>query len=528
MGDTKQNMQDSTNRRQARAMQEHQAKKKLRITTLIVVVVFVVLVAGALLLNSKFIRRTATAVTIGGRDFTTTEYDFFFNSAYQEFVQMVESQGYSAYISLPDNTKPLASQIYNAETGQTWSEFIAELAISRMTELVQYSSAAAQAGYVLSEDDRKAMDEEIEYMRSIAEVSEGVNKLEQLLQNVYGSSINEKIYREIYEYAYTVSAYCRDYNDELTYSDDQIKEYYSSMSDMLDVFTFRYITITMESVSEEDFETDEEYNAAKEESLAAALADAEGIASGIESEEDFIAAARAYNESSYGEDDSTLREYLGELLGDNYGPWLRESERQYNDVTAVGMSNGAYVVYFVGRDNNDYNMTEMRQLLFTRQEILEEDFELGHDDPGYIEAFDLVDKMARERGMEALRLFEEGGATEDMLLELMTDHTDDTTEGALYSDIAKYNYTSGNTQSLKLVPEIEEWLFEEGRQVGDYKLIRSEAYGYHLVYFVEYGEKLCKFMADDRMRTADYTAWVESLPEVGEASKAWAFVFTQR
>jgi len=527
MSETKQNTQDSKNRRQARAIQERQAKKKLRITTVIVVAVLVILVAGALLLNSNFLRRSVSVIKVGGRGFSATEYDFFFNSSYQEFRQMVESQGYTAYIPLPDANRPLASQIYDTETGETWSEYIGELTFNRLTEFVQYSDAAAQAGYVLSEEDRSTMRTEIEYMKSIAASSEGITSFDQFLQNVYGKSINEEIYTEICEFVYTVSSYCRDYRDALVYTDEQKKDYYSSTSDMLDVFSFRYITVSMESVSSSDYETDEEYQAARSESIAAALAAADEMAAGINSEDDFITAARTYNESTYGDDSSTRREYMGEMLGDIYGPWLRESERSYNDVTSVEMSNGAYVVYFIGRENNDYEMLSMRQLLLMRQEINTDDFELGADDPAYEEAFDLVDRMARERGVAALSLFEDGGATEELLIELMAEHSDDTTDGAFYENISKYYYSSDSTQSLKLVPEIEEWLFEEGRQVGDYELIRSEAYGYHLVYFTGESGKFCDFIADDRMRTDDYTGWVESLPK-HDASKTWAFILTQR
>ena len=525
MSGVKQKNQDSLNRRQARAQQEYKAKKKLRTTTIIIVVVVVLLVAAAVFLNSKMIRRTLTAVTVGGHNFSAAEFDYFYNTSRQEYVEMANSEQYANMLPVPDDSKPLASQIYDSETGKTWSEYFAEYAISRMTELVQFNNEAAKVNYTLSDEDRKSMEDEIESLRGMSELY-GFSDFNQFLRQSYGSSINEKVFKKTCELIYIVRSFCADYYNDLTYSDEEIKGYYSENSDTLDVFAFRYITVTMESVNSDDYETDEEYQAAREESLANALVLAEGMAAEIESEEDFIEAARAYNDMSYSDDSSTLREYSGEMLGSVYGPWITESERMYNDVTAIEMSNGAYVVYYIGRSNNDYNLVEMRQLLFKRGEIDPSEYELGMEDPSYNEAFEAADMLAQERGNEALHLLNEGGGTEELLIELMEEHTDDTTEGGFYSNIAKYAYSSDSAQTMELVPEIEEWLFAEGRQVGDYELIFTEAYGYHLVYFTGYGEKFCDFMAKDRLSSADYLEWTGSIAEI-ESSKTWAFLFTQ-
>ena len=111
MSGVKQKNQDSLNRRQARAQQEYKAKKKLRTTTIIIVVVVVLLVAAAVFLNSKLIRRTLTAVTVADRNFSAAEFDYFYNTSYQEYVQMANSEQYANMLPVPDDSKPLASQI---------------------------------------------------------------------------------------------------------------------------------------------------------------------------------------------------------------------------------------------------------------------------------------------------------------------------------------------------------------------------------------------------------------------------------
>ena len=75
-----------------------------------------------------------------------------------------------------------------------------------------------------------------------------------------------------------------------------------------------------------------------------------------------------------------------------------------------------------------------------------------------------------------------------------------------------------------MVPEIEEWLFTPGRQVGDFALVETEAFGYHLLYFTGYGDRYCDYLADTKLRNADYQTWDDSL-ETFEVAKHWAFMF---
>jgi hypothetical protein len=196
-----------------------------------------------------------------------------------------------------------------------------------------------------------------------------------------------------------------------------------------------------------------------------------------------------------------------------------EPDRQYGDVTAAESTSGAYVVFFVSRDSNDYRMTEMRQMLFMRPTVSPEDYAEGADDPEYLEAFELADAEARERAEAMLDLFVRGGATEDALLMVMTGNTDDSTEGGFYDKISKD--LSGE---MKVVPEIEEWLFDPARHYGDYELIRTESYGYHLVFFMGYGERYCDYLAESKLRDEAHKAWSEGLDPVDVAER-WAFIF---
>lgn len=504
-------------RRLERAEKERKEKRKTRIITLSVVVVLVVLFAGALFLNSKFARRTMTAVTVGGVNFTAVEFDYFYHTSYQEYRQnMTDQWGDYASSMLPSTERPLSSQIFDQETGRTWADFFVDYAFLQMTEAVQYHNAATAAGYKLPDDKRADMDGEIADFKQYVEL---YTEFDSYLQMLYGSNINESSFRKINEFIYTANAYSEYVRDTFSYSPAELDAYYFEHRDSLDIFTYRYFLVSAESVSQEDYPTDEEYDAAKEAALAEAAVMAAEIFASIDNEDDFINAAREYDESAYEDRDSTMHSYPGSWLGSYYGPWMRENEHEYGDMTTADMTNGTYIVFYIGRDGNSYNMTEMRQILIMRDFIDPDEFEDGEDDPAYHAAAELADAEARERAENILNLFVEGNATEDFLIGMMEEYSDDTTEGGFYDEISKDYYHN------KMVEEIETWLFEPGRQYGDYELIETADYGYHLVFFMGFGEKFSDRLAGDEMRNNDYSEWKENLAPV-DTVKRWAFMLT--
>ena len=510
-------------RRSARALKESQDKKKVRIIAITVVAVIALLFAGSLLLNSKFIRRTITAVTVGGVNFTAVEFDYFYNVSFQEYQNLVSEQmGEYASSLLPSSGRPLSSQIYDNETGQTWADYITEFTLAQMEELVQYHNAAIAAGYTLSDEDRAEMDAEIEEFRLTAEMYSFIYpSFDSMLQEIYGININERAFLKINEFIYTAQMYSQYVNDAFSYTEAQRDAYYQENSDSLDVFTYRYFVVNMETVLQADYDDDDEYEAAKVEAQIVASERAKEIAEGIHDEDSFIAAAAEHADDPDQDPDTTKNTYPGGWLGSGYGPWLREEERVYGDLTVEDFANGAYVVFFIDRERNEYRMPEMRQILILREDVDPDNYFEGEYDEEYIQDVELAALDALVRAEAAYDLFVEGGATEAVLLELMGEHSDDWTEGGFYDEI------SMDVSGSKMIEEIESWLFAEGRQYGDYELIMSEDYGYHLVFFMGFGERYKDLLAENGMRTRDYNDWKENLAPV-ESEKRWGFILTQK
>lgn len=532
MSGTEARKTSGSGRREARALQESKEKRKIKLTATIVIVVMVLLFLGALFINSKYIRRLMTAVTIEGVKFSAAEFDYYYNNAVYEYSSiMSEQMGDYASEYLPTNDRPHSSQIKDEETGETWASFFGMIAMERLSELVSYHKDAERNGYVMTEETRNNVEEEVASLKATAEMYGGqYSNFNTFLQEFYGASINEKTFRKIAEFIDTAAAYAEHVHDSFTYTPQSLKDYYAEKKDSLDIISYRYFLITAESVDESEFDSTDEYETAKETALTDALEKAAEVAESIESEEDFIAAAREYNEDAYEDEDSTFYKTMGENLSASLRPWLIEAEREHADATAIEMTTGAYVVLFVSRDDNNYPMVEMRQLLFLREDTDPEDFyeydeidpeEFFFDEDAYDQAVELRDGLARARAYEAYDIFVAGGATEAKLLEMLEEYSDDETEGGFYNQITTYEYQN------KLVPEIEEWLFDPERQVGDYEMIKTEDFGYHLIYFTGYGELFCDSIAESRMRESDYNEWKENLP-APESEERWGMILTQR
>ena len=181
-------------------------------------------------------------------------------------------------------------------------------------------------------------------------------------------------------------------------------------------------------------------------------------------------------------------------------------------------SSGAYVVFFIRREKNEYSTVKMRQILIPVNSVDASGYEAGEEDPEYLAAVEAAKTDAKNRAEAARTAFIDGGATEAKFQELIPEYSSDGAEGGFYEKIQKGSMG---------VPALEDWLFDSKRQYGDYELLESDAYGYHLVFFVGYGEKSCDVSADNGLRQKDHEAWTDSLTTADPVTH-WAFSLRQK
>ncbi|MCL2227148.1 MAG: hypothetical protein FWB97_05920 [Oscillospiraceae bacterium] len=524
---------DGNSRREARTKKEQDAQKKSRIIAVSVISVLAVVFIGSLFLNSNFIRRATPAVTVGNMTFTAAEFDYFYNVAIFEYSEFVNAHmpDFAAAL-LPSRDRPFASQIHDHETGATWADFFIERALENMSELVQLYTAAMEYGFELTAENRADIDNQFHFLIMEGEMAASMQphihpNAMSFLQAVYGSSLNESTLRRVLEFTFTALFFSEHVRESFSYSAAELEAHYLEYSDELDIFRYRVMLVSPERTDPLDFETGAEFEEAQDAAAEEALLRAAEILATVVTEEDFIAAALEFDEVLYSDPRSTLVEQQGSFVDPDFIDWLSEPGRAEGDITSFEEAHGTYILFFVERDSNNYNLVAMRQILLLREHVAPEAFYDGEDDPEFIEAVENAEADARARAELALEFFQTSGSTEEAFLDVMEVFTDDTTEGGFYDEIAKFSYFGQDVRTMRVVEELEQWLFDESRQVGDYEIVRTEAFGYHILFFYGRGELFRHFIAADRMRDSDHTEWRENLPAVW-VGRHRAFVLTQQ
>lgn len=516
---------DKAKRKQELTLKEQKSRRKRTIITVCVTVVFVLAAGAAMLLNSNWLRRTVPVYTIDGTNFTTAEFEYFFNQDYLNLANDMSQSGWDWM--LPDQDRPLSRQIYNEETGETWADFITSRVLESLKDLVAINNAAQAEGFTLPAERYEEF-ESILARNEMEAAMYGFPNVDNYLQRLYGTSITQQIYLEMLEFIYTAEEFVDYKRSSFSYTGGEIDAFYAENADDYDIFRYRVFTVNADMPAPDD----ENYDTLREGALQASREMAETYAAGIENEDDYLAAAREYNDILYENSDSSLRELQGSNLNNIdsneyiYAPWLRDSGRQAGDITTLDTPNGTSVLYFIERDDNNYHTVGMRQLLIMRENISPDDFEGGIDDPEYTAEVMRAADEARDRADAADAQFTDAGRTEDALIALMEEFSDDTTEGGEYEDITRFTYQGADFYAMRVVPELEAWLFEPGRAVGDSQLIETEAYGYHLLYFTGYGDIFQQMIAEDVMRTDAAIDWLDNLSRGEPVQTGWFILVT--
>ncbi|MDR2599077.1 MAG: hypothetical protein LBC73_02245 [Oscillospiraceae bacterium] len=517
---------EKAQRKQAITEKQAKAKKKSRIITISVIVVFALVLTTALIINSNFIRRTAPVLTIDGINFNTAEFEYFFNVQYQMYMEQLSQSGMEGMG--PSRERPFRDQIAwtDPETGivETWADILYGMTTERLTYLVAFYNTANNYGFKLSEEQLEAVEFEIEMLKFEASLYN--RSADSLLQIMYGPSMNVKTFRNVLTFT-AIAEYFSEYSREsFNFTNDQLNEFYNEHADEYDVHSYRIILIYAEMPDRIDFIDDEEgYELAVDEAVDEAFELALSIAEEVTTEDEFIAAAINYNEEQYSEPDSTLQRQQGRNIGleTDIAIWLNDPARAYGDVTAIPAGNVNTVVFYISRNDNNYHTLSMNQLLILRERVDPFDFEGFENDPEYIKAVEAADKEATERAEDIYQKFIDAGGTKEALLDLIEEYSDENTPDGYYDNISLFSFRGVDFVAMRVSIELENWLFDENRQVGDIELIKTADHGYHLTMFAGEGDIFAHLIARDRMRTEAHNDWVENLPK-GEPKKHFMFI----
>lgn len=451
-------------------------KKAIAVVAIVVVVALVIM-----FLNSNFFYRNVPAVEVNGKEYSVADYNFYYYTAYYKLYATY----YETYGDYAQNMMPSGDEMKN-------------YAVYMIQETQALHEAAEAAGYTLSEAGKANMEAD---SASLAEAAEenGFSSVNKYLKAAMGKGLNYKIYQENMEYYSLAQEYALVMYDEFIYSDEDLNTYYEQNRNKYDVVTYRAFFVN------------------GTENMDQAKADAQAFEDAITDEDSFAELALEYaaedSKETYEDKDATLYSYSGQYLSSyaaDFSTWLLDLGRDEGETTVVetANNNGYYVVYFVGRDTNEYATKNVRHILFATNSLSADDYE---SDAAYEEALAALKAEKLALAEDVLAQWQAGEASEESFAALADEYSEDGAEGGLYENVYR-----GQT-----VEAFDAWCYDAARKAGDVEIVETE-FGYHVMYFIGDGPKYCDSLAEADLRQQDYTEWVSGEVEGLSTKVSWA------
>lgn len=459
------------------AAKEAAARRKTNRTYIIAAVVLVVALLFIWLVNSDLPTRL-TAVTIDDESYSVAELNYYYSNTYQNFYNTYGE--FIQYGMMFDPSISISDQMYTED--QTWREYFLEMSIGDMKQIQVLCDQAEAAGFTaLPEDYQAQYDEAVASLETGWQLN-GYSSLEQFIAMIYGKGVDFEMVKDLMYRAMLASAYADQVYEGYEYSAQELDAYYAENADDLDSFRYSYYFFTPE---EGESPTAQE----KAEALYEAVKDSDVESFGLYLAENFDG-AEVYS--------STVQ---GSNLSAVYSDWLKDEARVAGECTLEQTESGSwYVVMFEAREKNDYYPRSFRHILINAQDT---------DGDGVFSQEEV--QAAQTRAEELLAEWEAGAADENSFATLATLNSDDTASvsvGGLYENSAKG----------QMVPPVNDWLFDEARQVGDAGVVvyneGGNYTGAHVLYYAGEAElSYAASMADSSLRTEQFNDWSGALEE---------------
>ncbi len=502
-----------------RQLSAQKEAKKVNLYTICFVTVMAVLLVVAIVvgvnqtITSSGIREKNTvAMTVGDHKVSNAEMNYFFRDS----INSVAS--YAAMFGI-DTTKPLNEQVTNEETGTTWADDFLESAKSTAKAAYAVADAANAAGFSLTEEQQTAIDTELESLNLYAAMY-GFADGEAYLKAMYGNGATIDSFRDYRELLTLANAYQTHYNSELTYEDADIRAKEAENFDNYSSYSYNTYYLSASRFLEGGTTAEDGTTTYSDEEKAAAVAAAEETAKALTAEEiasvaDLDAAIAALPVNAGISASSTASNNLFTSVSSTYSDWVTNASRKEGDKTYIAntltttsedgtentRTDGYYVIFFNGVNDNTFQLKDVRHILVS--------FQGGTTDPNTgMTTYTEEEKAAAKTEAEAiLASWKDGEATEESFIALAQEKSADTgsaADGGLISDIHP---------GSSLVENFLNWSVDSARKVGDTGIVES-TYGYHIMYYVgENGQTYRDFLIENELRSADAQDWFNGLVE---------------
>lgn len=460
-------------------MTPQKAKRKKvvkRVILSFVAVVLVLVLSAGIVFATGIPNRYLTAMTVGDHNITVAEYNFYYYTSYQSFLSQ-----YGEYASMfgLDTTKSLDSQNCAMSTG-TWADYFAEQATEQIKKNMVLIDAAKEENITLNEEDKAQIEV---FMTALKEQS---RQQKVPVTKMFGKGATEQSIREAYT-NYTLALRYGTYKrSTYTYDDAALQAEYEANKDTYDVSTYRTYAVTSTAADDAD-------EATKEAAMKEAKKKADDMLAKITDEKSFAEQVRLsiddeQQKETYKDDDATLRvDQVKSTIANSsqeLADWLFSTSRKTGDKTVAETDKSYVIAYMVTPvHRQEYKTVNVRHVLSAINDTTD-------------------DAAAKQKADDILAEFNAGDKSEDSFAKLATEKTDDTgsaANGGLYSNVKKGD----------MVTEFNDWCFDPSRKAADTAVVKTD-YGYHVMYFVGYGEPQWKVAAKENLTDKDYNAFYDA------------------
>ncbi len=487
--------------------------KQLKLYTIAFAVVMAVILVVAITVGVKqtitsngIMEKNTVAMTVGDHKISNAEMNYFYMDAVNNFYS--QYGGYASLLGL-DATVPLNEQFVNEETGKTWAEDFLDSAKANVQTVYALADAAEAAGYTLSNEEITTIEYNLQNIDTYATLY-GFADGDAYIKAMYGNGASKDSYLEYAKLTTLAESYYNHYAESLTYEDADLRAVDAENFGAYSSHTFNtyYLAaskfLTGGTTDEEGKTTysDEE----KASSVSAAEAAAQSLLNaGITSVETLDAAIAALHVNEGSTISSTPNtNVLSSSINSTYADWVSDSSRKEGDMEVFASTttdaegnettNGYYVVYYVGSNDNTFDLVNVRHILVS--------FEGGTTDEstGVTTYSDEEKAAAKKAAEDLLNEWKSGDATEDSFAVLAAEKTTDTgsaENGGLYE----------NVYPGQMVVNFNDWCFDSSRKAGDTGIVETN-YGYHVMYFVGNSDLTYRdFLIENELRSADVAEW---------------------
>lgn len=507
-----------------RQLEEQKEAKKLKIMTAgftaalaLILVVAIVFSVVQFITNSGIREKNTVAAVIGETELSNAQLNYYYVDSVNEFVRTYGA--YAAMFGL-DLTKPLDEQVINEETGLTWADDFTSSALTNAKSTYALVNAAKAEGFELTEEDKASINNSISQME-LSAIMSGYSKVDDYIKAYYGHGASIDSFREYIEMNTLAQLYYSQYASNLTYDEAALRAAEEGKEAEFSNYSYNYYYLSTSKFLEggttaEDGTvtySDEEKAASVKAAEEAAKALAEMEITSIE-EFDAAIAALTINEGAetapkstscldyaYGNVTSAAREWITDAkrVEGELGYVKNATTTTNEDGTEEETISGYYVIYFIGADDNNYPLANVRHILVSEGGT----YDSTTGQTTYTEE-ELA--AAKEKAEKILAMYEAGNHNEEAFKTLALEHNTDPgskENGGLYEDV----YPG------QMVEAFNDWCFEDGRKPGDTGVVVTP-YGAHVMYYVSHSTTLFRDMLiEDSLRSADTAAWYEALIE---------------